>query len=56
MSVKAKRCRKAPLVRLPNADRSCLALLNLPKYRAIAQYVGLVEWLNLAHLSVSCHR
>ena len=33
MLVQENLCMKAPLVRSPNTHRSCLALLNLPKYR-----------------------
>ena len=35
------------LPRSPDTHRSCIALLNLPKYRAKTQCVGLVEWLTL---------
>ncbi len=34
MLVQETLCMKAPLLRSPNTHRSCLALLNLPKYRA----------------------
>jgi hypothetical protein len=41
------------VVRLPNTDRSCRALLNLPKWRANTQLVGLFWWLRMAHFHVS---
>ena len=50
MLVQAKRCMKAPLVQSPNTHRSFRALLNLPKYLATTQDVGLFAWLSLAHL------
>jgi hypothetical protein len=34
---------KAPLLRSPNTHRSCLALLNLPKYLDVTQDAGLLR-------------
>jgi hypothetical protein len=50
MLVQAKRCMNAPLLRSPNTHLSYLALLNLPKYRATTQDIGLFAWLKVAHL------
>ena len=50
MLVQANLCMNAPLVRSPNTHRSCLALLNLAKYRAVTQDVDLFAWLKVAHL------
>jgi hypothetical protein len=50
MLVQENLCMKALLLRMPNTQRSCLAVLKLPKYLAVTQVAGLVRWLNRAHL------
>jgi len=42
--------------RLPSTHLSCLAGLNMPKYRAMLQRLGLFGWENLAHFQASLHR